>query len=34
MILRLIVVPYKSIKKAGQKTLKLFTDKPYNLVLE
>jgi Transposase DDE domain group 1 len=33
-IFRFVVVPYKWIKKGGQKTLKLFTDKPYNLVLE
>jgi len=33
-IFRFIVVPYKWIKKGGQKTLKLFTDKPYHLALE
>lgn len=33
-IFRFVVVPCKWIKKGGQKTLKLFTDKPYNLVLE
>jgi hypothetical protein len=33
-IFRFVVVPYKWIKKGGQKTLKLFTDKPYYLVLE
>lgn len=33
-IFRFIVVPYKWIKKGGQKTLKLFTNKPYKLVLE
>lgn len=33
-IFRFVVVSYKWIKKGGQKTLKLFTDKPYNLVLE
>ncbi len=33
-IFRFVVVPYKWIKKGGQKTLKLFTDKPYHLVLE
>lgn len=33
-IFRFVVVPYKWIIKGGQKTLKLFTDKPYHLVLE
>jgi len=33
-IFRFVVVPYKWIKKGGQKTLKLFTDRPYHLVLE
>jgi hypothetical protein len=33
-IFRFVIVPCKWIKKGGQKTLKLFTDKPYNLVLE
>jgi hypothetical protein len=33
-IFRFVVVPSKWIKKGGQKTLKLFTDKPYHLVLE
>jgi len=33
-IFRFVVVPYKWIKKGGQKTLKLFTEKPYNLVLD
>jgi hypothetical protein len=33
-IYRFVVVPYKWIKKGGQKTLKLFTDRPYHLVLE
>lgn len=33
-IFRFVVVPYKWIKKGGQKTLKLFTDKPYHLALE
>ena len=33
-IFRFIVVPYKWVKKGGQKTLKLFTNKPYKLVLE
>lgn len=33
-IFRFVVVPFKWIKKGGQKTLKLFTDKPYKLVLE
>lgn len=33
-IFRFIVVPYKWIKKGGQKTLKLFTTKPYHLALE
>lgn len=33
-IFRFIIVPFKWIKKGGQKTLKLFTDKPYNLALE
>jgi hypothetical protein len=28
-IFRFVVVPYKWIKKGGQKTLKLFTDKSY-----
>ena len=32
-IFRFIVVPSKWIKKSGQKTLKLFTNKPYHLVL-
>jgi len=32
-IFRFIVVPYKWIKKGGQKTLKLFTTKPYQLAL-
>jgi sporulation protein YlmC with PRC-barrel domain len=31
-IFRFIVVPYKWIKKGGQKTLKLYTQKPYNLI--
>lgn len=31
-ILRFVVVSFKWIKKGGQKTLKLFTDKPYNLL--
>lgn len=31
-ILRFIVVPFKWIKQGGQKTLKLFTDKPYYLL--
>ena len=31
-IFRFIVVPYKWIKKGGQKTLKLFTHKPYHLI--
>ena len=31
-ILRFIVVPFKWIKLGGQKTLKLFTDKPYQLL--
>lgn len=33
-IFRFVVVPYKWIKKGGQKTLKLFTEKPYNLVID
>ena len=33
-IFRFVVVPYKWIKKGGQKTLKLFTDKPYHLALD
>jgi hypothetical protein len=33
-IFRFVVVPYKWIKKGGQKTLKLFTKKPYHLALE
>jgi hypothetical protein len=33
-IFRFVVVPFKWIKKGGQKTLKLFTSKPYHLVLE
>lgn len=33
-IFRFVVVPYKWIKKGGQKTLKLFTNKPYHLALE
>lgn len=33
-ILRFVVVSFKWIKKGGQKTLKLFTNKPYHLVLE
>ena len=33
-IYRFVIVPFKWIKKGGQKTLKLFTDKPYHLVLE
>lgn len=33
-IFRFIVVPYKWIKKGGQKTLKLYTNKPYALALE
>jgi hypothetical protein len=33
-IFRFVVVPYKWIKKGGQKTLKLFTDKPYHMALE
>lgn len=32
-IFRFIVVPSKWIKKSGQKTLKLFTNRPYHLVL-
>jgi hypothetical protein len=32
-IFRFIVVPYKWIKKGGQKTLKLYTDKPYKMAL-
>jgi hypothetical protein len=32
-IFRFIVVPYKWIIKGGQKTLKLFTTKPYQLAL-
>jgi hypothetical protein len=32
-IFRFVVVPYKWIKKGGQKTLKLFTDKPYQLLI-
>ncbi len=32
-IFRFVVVPYKWIKKGGQKTLKLFTTKPYQLAL-
>jgi hypothetical protein len=32
-IFRFVVVPSKWIKKSGQKTLKLFTNKPYHLVL-
>ena len=32
-IFRFVVVPFKWIKKGGQKTLKLFTDKPYQLVI-
>ena len=32
-IFRFIVVPYKWIKKGGQKTLKLYTNKPYSLAL-
>ena len=31
-ILRFVVVPFKWIKQGGQKTLKLFTDKPYYLL--
>lgn len=33
-IFRFIIVPFKWIKKGGQKTLKLFTDKPYDLALK
>lgn len=33
-IFRFIVVPCKWIKKGGQKTLKLFTSKPYHLLVE
>jgi len=32
-IFRFVVVPFKWIKRGGQKTLKLFTDKPYYLLL-
>lgn len=32
-IFRFIAVPYKWIKKGGQKTLKLYTQKPYHLLL-
>ncbi|AWG21614.1 hypothetical protein FFWV33_08740 [Flavobacterium faecale] len=32
-IFRFVVVPFKWIKKGGQKTLKLFTDKPYQLLI-
>lgn len=32
-IFRFVVVPYKWIKKGGQKTLKLYTNKPYEMVL-
>lgn len=32
-IFRFIVVPFKWIKKGGQKTLKLYTDKPYKMAL-
>lgn len=32
-IFRFVVVPFKWIKKGGQKTLKLYTDKPYYLLL-
>lgn len=32
-IFRFVVVPYKWIKVGGQKTLKLFTDKPYRQIL-
>ena len=32
-IFRFVVVPSKWIKKSGQKTLKLFTNRPYHLVL-
>jgi hypothetical protein len=33
-IFRFIIVPFKWVKIGGQKALKLFTDKPYQLVLE
>lgn len=33
-IFRFVIVPCKWIKKGGQKTLKLFTSKPYHLLLE
>ena len=32
-IFRFIVVPYKWIKRGGQKTLKLYTNKPYHLLI-
>ena len=32
-ILRFVVVPFKWIKRGGQKILKLFTEKPYHLLL-
>lgn len=32
-IFRFVVVPFKWIKRGGQKTLKLYTDKPYHLLL-
>ena len=32
-IYRFVVVPYKWVLKGGQKTLKLFTDKPYHLLV-
>jgi len=33
-IFRFIIVPFKWVKIGGQKTLKLFTNKPYHLVLK
>lgn len=32
-IFRFVVVPFKWIKRGGQKTLKSFTEKPYHLLL-
>lgn len=32
-IFRFVVVPFKWIKRGGQKTLKLYTEKPYHLLL-
>lgn len=32
-IFRFVVVPYKWVKRGGQKTLKLYTQKPYELLL-